>query len=106
MRSTDLVRRSIPNNIHLADENSAADDHCHSDNRNVGSCKVQAPDENLLSREDIPPQEACERRAERDAKCTIVNPERHTVHRRPEGAVRNGDPVQPMNFLPCLDDAT
>lgn len=59
----------------------------------------------MLSLQDISPQQAGQRRTKRGAERTVVDAERHAVHRCPEGAFADGDPILAVDFLPCLDDA-
>lgn len=56
-RSSWLIRRVVPDNVHLANEDGGADGHGDGDDRKVHACKVGTPDANVFSGEDVPPQE-------------------------------------------------
>ena len=95
-----IVRRVVPENVHLANEDGTADSHSDRDDRKIHSRKFERLDINVFSSKDVPPQETSQRRAKRRAICTVVDAERHAVHCSPECATR--DPVDAMNVLPCL----
>jgi hypothetical protein len=56
----------------------------------------------VFSSEDVPPQEARQRRAERHAERTVVDAKRHAVHCCPECPIGDGDIINFMDLLPCL----
>ena len=68
-----IVRRVAPDNVHLASEDGTADGHGDSDNGNIHARKIQTPDVNVFSVENVPPQETSQRRAEGRTECAIVN---------------------------------
>ena len=93
----------MPDNVYLADENGTADGHGHSDDGKIYARKIETPDANMFSSEDIPPQKTSQRRAKRCAECTIVDAERHAVHCCPECPIGDGDPIFAMDLLPFLN---
>ena len=54
--------------------------------------------------QDIPPEQARQRRAKRNAKRAVVDADSHAVDRCPERAVRDRDAAVPVDGLPRLDN--
>jgi hypothetical protein len=51
------VRSAVPSNIHLTNEDGAANGHGDCNDWKIHTRKVETPDSYVLSSEDIPPQE-------------------------------------------------
>lgn len=98
-----VVRRLVSNNVHLANEDSTANGHGDCDDGEVNPCKIESLNVDVFSREDIPPQETSERRAEGGAKSAIVDAKSHSIYRCPKCPITNGYLVSVMDIRPCLD---
>jgi hypothetical protein len=104
-RSSRIVTRVVPHNVHLSDEDSTANGHGDSDYGQVHTSEVETPDVDVFPAKDITPQETGQRGAECRAKRTVVDPESHAVHCSPERAIGDGNSVVVMDVLPRLDYA-
>lgn len=100
-----IVRRVIPDYIHLADEDSTPNRHGNGDDGKIHSCKIEAVDVDVLAGEYVSPEKTCQGRTESRAEGTVIDTERHSVHSGPECPVANGNAVLLMDCLPCLDDS-
>lgn len=103
--SSCLVRGIFSNNVYLTNKDRAAHSHCDSDDRKIHACKIEASNANVLSGEDIPPEETGQGGAECRAERTIVDPKCHAVDRCPKCPVADGGSVNWMDLLPCLNYA-
>lgn len=80
--------------------------YCHGDgnDRQVNSREVEALYADMFPAKDVSPQQSCQRRTESRTEGTVVDPERHRIHGRPESALSNRLAADIMNEYPCLYD--
>lgn len=97
-----IIRRVIPHNIYLTNKDGTTDSHGDGDDWKIHTRKFDSPNANVFSGEDIAPQETSQRRAERRAKGTVVDPESHAIHCSPEFPIGDGEPIDAMDLLPSL----
>lgn len=100
-----VVTRVAPHNVHLSDEDGAANGHGNGNYGEVHTSEVETLDVDVFSAEDIAPQETSQGGTECRAKRTVVDTESHAVHCPPERAISDYKIVSAMDFLPRLDYA-
>lgn len=59
---------------------------------------------NVLFGQDVSPQETGEGAGEGQTEGAVVDAQGHGVDGGPKGAVADGDAVDTVDFLPCLND--
>jgi len=50
-----FVMRIVPENVHLANKDATADCHSYSDDGKIHARKIETPDVNVFSGENVPP---------------------------------------------------
>lgn len=81
----------IPHYVNLAHQHRAPDCHGNSDDGKIHAGEIKSAHVNVLAREDIAPEQPGKGCTEGGAEGTVIHAESHTVHSRPECAVRYGD---------------
>lgn len=95
----------IPGQIDLANQDGAADAHSRRNDGQIDPRKVELPDVDVLSCENVAPEQAGERGTEGSAESAVVEPEGHAVDGSPEGAVSDRAMTRRVvDLLPGLDD--
>lgn len=100
-----IIRIIIPHNINLARQNRQPNDHRNSDDGQIDSRKLETPNVDMLSSQDIAPQHASQGSAERKTERSVVDADSHAVHGAPERAIGDWNFIDLVNFLPGLDDS-
>lgn len=100
-----VIRCLFPDNVNLPDKDGTSNGHGDSDDREIDSCELDAANANMLSPQNITPQQTCKRSAKRSAKGAVVNTNGHAVYRSPESAIADRNAVLSMNLLPRLNDS-
>lgn len=102
-RSSRIVRRVVPNNVHLANEDGATDGHRDGDDGKINPCKIEPLNVNVFPSKDISPQETSERCAEGGTESSIVHAKSHSIYCCPERPIGDGGMVCVVDIRPCLD---
>lgn len=100
-----LVGSVVSDNINLSNKDRKANSHGDGNDGKINSCKVEAPNSDVLPGEDVSPEQASEGSTKCSAERAIVDTNCHAVHGRPECTVRYWGLVYLVDFLPSLDDA-
>lgn len=94
LRPRHPIRHLLIININLAHQNRTPDHHRKRNQLKIHHSKLPRADDNLLSSQNIPPQQPRERRAKGCTEGAVVEAQRHAVDGGPEGALRDGGDVR------------
>lgn len=99
-----IVQPIPSDDVYLTHTHHTAYRHGDRDDGQIHVRKVETLDVDIFPRQDVTPQDPSQRDAEGRAADAIVDTQCHAVDRGPEGAVCDGDVVEVVDFLPCLND--
>jgi hypothetical protein len=90
--------------IHLPNQHRTSHTHGNSNDGQVDASEIETPDADVLASEDVAPEEAGERGAERSAESAVVDAQGHAVYSGPECALGDWRVVFAVDLFPGLDD--
>ena len=96
------IRLIASHDIDLPNHSRTSHHHGDGNNRNIVPREIPRADVDALPMQNIPPEQARQRGAKRNAKRAVVDADSHAVDRCPERAVRYRDAAIPVDGLPCL----
>ena len=79
-----LVRKCVPHQINLSDQDSTANSHSHGDDGDVEPREITGPDVDVFAPQDIPPQKSGQGRTEGGTEGPVIDTESHAVDGGPE----------------------